>query len=115
MCPHWSLRFSDEYVYMYKGFTHPEYRGQRLHAIGMTKALQIYLGRGFKGVLSYVESNNFSSLKSVYRMGYVDVGTVYIVRILDRYLTYVDAGCKLYQFQLERAKPDGLHRPWSIT
>lgn len=32
------LRFSEDYVYMYKGFTDARYRGQRLHAIGMTRA-----------------------------------------------------------------------------
>ena len=33
------LSFSARYVYMYKGFTRPSHRGQRLHAIGMTLAL----------------------------------------------------------------------------
>jgi hypothetical protein len=32
---------------MYKGFTLKRYRGQRLHAIGMTRALEHYLSRGF--------------------------------------------------------------------
>ena len=40
------LRFDNRYVYMYKGFTSPRFRGQRLHAIGMTLALQEYLRRG---------------------------------------------------------------------
>ena len=29
------LHFNPDYVYMYRGFTHPDYRGQRLHAVGM--------------------------------------------------------------------------------
>ena len=33
------LHFDDAYIYMYKGFTHPNYRGQRLYATGITRAL----------------------------------------------------------------------------
>src|SRR5437667_315175 len=64
------LHFAPGYVYMYKGFTHDLHRGKRLHAIGMTRALQHYRSSGFKGVVSYVESSNFDSLKSCARMGY---------------------------------------------
>ena len=76
-----TLHFSPEYVYMYKGFTHPNYRGQRLHAIGMNLALQEYLDRGYRGLVSYIESNNFSSLKSAYRVGYRDFGRVAVWKI----------------------------------
>ena len=97
------LHFSPEYVYMYKGFTHPAYRGQRLHAIGMTKALQGYLARHFKGLVSYVESTNFASLKSIYRMGYTDIGKIYMVELFHHYWLYEGAGCKPYRFYLEPA------------
>ena len=43
------LRFDPAYVYMYKGFTHPKHRGQRLHAIGMAAALEEYTREGAKG------------------------------------------------------------------
>ena len=98
------LHFSSDYVYMYKGYTHPKYRGQRLHAIGMTRALQAYLERGFRGLISYVESNNYSSLKSVYRMGYVDIGRVYAARAAGRFWTVHTPGCRAYAFRL-RAEP----------
>ena len=29
------LSFDPRYIYMYKGFTHTDYRGKRLHAVGM--------------------------------------------------------------------------------
>ena len=94
------LSFGGAYVYMYKGFTDPRHRGQRLHAIGMTMALRHYLSRGFRGIVSYVESNNFDSLKSCNRMGYAQFGSVYAVRILGRYLTYSSPGCRKYQFRV---------------
>jgi hypothetical protein len=95
------LHFDRAYVYMYKGFTDPRYRGQRLHGINMTRALKAYLDRGYAGLISYVESNNFASLKSCYRMGYVDVGKVYVARLGGRYLSHANKGCRPYGFGLE--------------
>jgi hypothetical protein len=43
------------YVHMHKGFARLAHRGQRLHAVGMTRALDAYLSRGYKGIVSYVE------------------------------------------------------------
>jgi hypothetical protein len=97
------LHFSRDYVYMYKGYTHPKYRGQRLHAIGMTRALDAYLRRGFHGLISYVETNNYSSLKSVYRMGYEDVGRIYVGRVLGSYRAWHTPGCHAYGFFLKPA------------
>jgi ribosomal protein S18 acetylase RimI-like enzyme len=98
------LHFDRRYVYMYKGFTHPRYRGQRLHATGMTLALETYLNRGFDGLVSYVESNNLDSLKSVRRMGYRDFGRIYVLRFLDRYLIRSTRGCGKYGFRLEQRR-----------
>ena len=95
------LHFDDAYIYMYKGFTHPNYRGQRLYATGMTRALEPYLAQGYKGMLCYVESNNFASLKSCYRMGYADFGNLYVARLFNRYWLHSDPGCRRYGFELE--------------
>lgn len=96
------LHFNDQYIYMYQGYTHDDYRGQRLHAIGMTMALQEFLQRGFKGIVSCVDAANFSSLKSVYRMGYKDFGKLYTLKILGRSFNYRSRGCKAYGFKLEQ-------------
>ncbi len=63
------LRFDPAWVYMYKGFTHPDYRGKRLHGIGMSLALRACVDRGSRGLISYVKSNNFQSLRSIERNG----------------------------------------------
>ena len=91
-----------EYVYMYKGYTHPGHRGRRLHAIGMTLALQEYLARGCKGLVSYVESNNFSSLNSVSRMGYEIFGTVYVLEMFGIHLLHASAGWAAHGVRIER-------------
>lgn len=95
------LHFGPKYAYMYKSLTHPRYRGQRLHAIGMTLALQDYQSRGLTGLVSYVEANNFDSLKSCARMGYEVFGTAYVVKIFGRYLQHRSGGCEALGFRVE--------------
>ena len=95
------LQFSDQYVYMYKGFTAADHRGQRLHAIGMTRALEAYLARGYRGIVSQVEWNNFASLKSCYRMGYQPFGNIAIAGHGKHYVLHHDHGCREYGFRLE--------------
>jgi len=92
------------HIYMYKGFTHVDHRGRRLHAIGMTMALQSYLTRGFKGLVSYVESNNFASLKSVVRMGYEIFGTIAVLQAFGVHCTHASAGCRARGLRVEPAR-----------
>jgi hypothetical protein len=103
--PDLKLHFRPVYVYMYKGFTHPDYRGQRLHAIGMTRALESYLARGYRGLIAYVEANNFGSLKSVHRMGYSDIGRITLIRLAGRYLARASRGCQAYGLRVESMVP----------
>ena len=103
--PELVLHFDDSYVYMYKGFTDKRYRGQRLHAIGMTRALQHYLDAGHRGIVSYVESTNFDSLKSCFRMGYRVFGSVYVLRIFGRYFAWASPGCDAFGFRIESNQP----------
>jgi len=96
------IDFDKQYVYMYKGYTHPDYRGQRLHAIGMTLALREYRWKEFKGIVSYVESDNFVSLKSSFRMGYIPFGSIYLVHFFDHTFSYSTPGCKRFGFRTVR-------------
>lgn len=99
---HFELHFDRRYCYMYKGFTAPAYRGRRLHAVGMCRALRAVSGEGRRGLVSYVYSNNFASLRSVGRMGYRIFGTVYALRAGPLLLTHATAGCAEYGFRLEK-------------
>jgi hypothetical protein len=94
------LHFNEQYIYMYNGFTHPNYRGKRLHAIGMTMALDHYLSRGYKGIVSWVEANNFNSLRSCYRMGYRGFGEIYVIKLFRKRLILYSKGCGDYGFKL---------------
>lgn len=97
------LHYRSGYVYMYKGFTHRDYRGKRLHAIGMTRALAHYLATGYRGIVSYVESTNFDSLKSCFRMGYEAFGTVCLARLPGGWRACSTPGCARYDFRVERS------------
>jgi hypothetical protein len=97
------LHFAPGYVYMYKGFTDSRHRGKRLHAIGMTRALEHYLGKGYGAIVSYVESSNFDSLKSCYRMGYKIFGSVFLLRVFGRYFAFSTPGCKAFGFRVRSA------------
>jgi hypothetical protein len=72
----------------------------------MTMALQHYLSRGSRGLVSYVESDNSDSLKSVFRMGYATFGSVYVMRIFGRYLTHSSPGCGRFGFRVVPDPPD---------
>ena len=95
------LCFKSNYVYMYKGFTLKQFRGQRLHAIGMTLALQEYLRRGFFGMVGIVEARNFDSRKSGYRMGYHDFGKVYVLKAFGRHSLHHTKGCREFELSLQ--------------
>ena len=118
-----SVRFGRQWVYMHSGFTHPAYRGRRLHAIAMTSVLALYRARGFRGLVSIVSADNVASLKSCARMGYRQFGTIYTARlgrlpglrhvlgIKDRVFVFATPGCREFRFSLDRtpvAQPPSL-------
>jgi hypothetical protein len=98
--PELMLEFDTDHIYMYKGYTHPDFRGQRLHAIGMTLALEHYKSKGFKGIVSYIEADNFDSIKSAFRMGYRIFGSVYILSVFGKIFSHTTRGCKQYRFRI---------------
>jgi len=103
------LHFDPAYTYMYKGLTLPAYRGKRLHAVGMCRALRAFTEEGQKGLVSYVLSNNFASLKSVARMGYRIFGDVYLVHAGGRSFAFATKGCRRYGFRVESAGVNRIH------
>jgi CelD/BcsL family acetyltransferase involved in cellulose biosynthesis len=92
--------FNSDYVYMYKGFTHPSHRGHGLYPVGVTTVLEQYLRQGYRGFLSIVEANNFASLQACHRMGYRDVGAIRMTALFDRCLVRVDSTCEPYGLRL---------------
>lgn len=73
-CFGFGLALPPDVVYMYKGFTHPDYRGQRLHGIAMGLALQHLSHDGIRALISTVDWTNEASLRSCARSGYRQIG-----------------------------------------
>jgi hypothetical protein len=90
-------------MYMYKGYTLKSHRGKRLHGIGMCRALYAYTEQGYRGLISYVKSTNFESLRSTQRMGYRIFGDVYIAETI-RPLSWATPGCAAYKFRVEKRR-----------
>jgi len=95
-----SISFSPAFVYMYKGFTLPQYRGHQLHAYGMAHAAAGAVADGYQGLISYVEIHNAASLRSVARLGYRSFGTCFRARVLGKTVTFSSSGCAPYGFRL---------------
>ncbi|NQV28062.1 MAG: GNAT family N-acetyltransferase [Rhodopirellula sp.] len=71
------MRGPSNAAYMHSGFTHPDFRGRRLHGIGMGRALHALSDRGVDALLSDVNWANHASLKSCARLGYQMLGNLY--------------------------------------
>lgn len=80
-CYGFGLKMPPHVAYMYKGFTHPDYRGQRLHGAVMGLALREFATRGVNALISTVEWTNDASMKSCARLGYRRLGVLAQARI----------------------------------
>jgi hypothetical protein len=94
------VRFNPGHAYLCATFTHPAYRGLHLNSIGVGLGAKEYQRRGYRVLLAYVESNNFSSLRSLHRIGWEDVGSVDIIRAFGRYFIHNSSGCRPFGFQV---------------
>ncbi len=70
------IRLPAHVSYMFKGFTHPEYRGKRLHGAVMGLALAALSARGIRALISTVKWTNEASLRSCDRLGYQRLGRI---------------------------------------
>lgn len=71
-----AMQLPDSVAYMYKGYTHPDFRGARLHGAGMGGALQALGAHGVHSLISMVHWANFASLRSCKRLGYTTLGSI---------------------------------------
>ena len=94
------LSFDHRHVYMYNGFTHPEYRGKRLHSIGMAYALQQLSDEDYKGLISIVDANNYRSLRSCWRMGYRKIGLIYCVSVFGKFISFSTGNVRQYKMNV---------------
>lgn len=71
-----AMSYPSTVAYMYKGFTHPDFRGARLHGLGMGLALKNLKQFGVSALISTVGWTNEASLRSCDRLGYERLGRI---------------------------------------
>jgi hypothetical protein len=91
-------------VYAYNAWTHPDHRGQRLLATGVTHALTALLAEGCPGLVACVDAENLASVKAWRRMGAADLGAFHVLRNGGRPLVHADARARLGSLRLERGR-----------
>jgi hypothetical protein len=69
-----AMSYPADVAYMAYGFTHPDYRGARLHAHIMAMPLRELTKRGVTKLVSLVNWTNVASLKSCERLGWINLG-----------------------------------------
>lgn len=80
------------YVYSYHDYTHTDYRRQRLQTVRSAQGLQDTLSRGAKGVIGYVDENNFPAIRSLERRGGRFVGRIVAIHLFGEYRIYHSKG-----------------------
>ncbi|MCH7489250.1 MAG: GNAT family acetyltransferase [Gemmatimonadetes bacterium] len=100
------LIFDRDYVYMYRGYTAPGYRGRRLHAKCMAAALRHFTDLNYRGLISYVDGSNVPALRSGTKLGYQTFGTILLVRLLGRYFIYHTRRCRDFGFRVQRHRKE---------
>ncbi len=69
-----ALAFPADMAYLYKGFTHPDFRGRRLYGATMGAALRALGERGVTRLLAFVYWSNRAALNASDRLGYRNLG-----------------------------------------
>jgi len=98
-----TFHFNSQYLYMYHGYTKPEYRGQNLHGIGLVRALETACSLGYTGVVSLAEMVNYASLRSAYRSGYFNCGVAIKLGKGSRTRLWVTPGGRRFGIRMESA------------
>ena len=71
------MSFPANMAYMYKAFTHPDYRGKALYGIGVTKALEALAPRGVTRLVTSINRANFASRAGCRKIGFKPLGNLW--------------------------------------
>ncbi len=71
------MSFPFDMAYMYKAFTHPDYRGKALYGIGVTKALDALAARGVTRLVTSISRVNFASQTGCRKIGFRSLGNLW--------------------------------------
>jgi L-amino acid N-acyltransferase YncA len=74
-----AMSLPGDVVYMYKAFTHPDFRGRKLYGTIVATALRSLASRGVTKLITSIEWTNFASLRSCQRLGFESLGRLSII------------------------------------
>ncbi len=83
------MSFPANMAYMYKAFTHPDYRGKALYGIGVTKALEGLASRGVTRLVTSVNRVNFASRAGCHKIGFQSLGNLWTLGTAARRIAWV--------------------------
>jgi hypothetical protein len=103
------FQFPSNYVYMYNGYTEPEYRGHRLHALTMKFAAIDAYSNNYKGLVSFVDFENYRSIRSCQRLGYKFFGFIFIITLFKH--TFILRCPQTISAQINLIQEKTIHKP----
>lgn len=86
------FQFPTDKVYMFNAFTSQRYRGKKLYPLAVTQAVKSYINQGYKGALTIIAANNYSSISAVEQIGFSAIGKFYVSSFGGSYV-YPSSGC----------------------
>jgi ribosomal protein S18 acetylase RimI-like enzyme len=72
------LALPTDTLFLYKAFTHPDFRGRHFHPSAVCRVVQDFARRGISRVVALVESDNGPSLHCHIRLGFRRIGRMLI-------------------------------------
>jgi CelD/BcsL family acetyltransferase involved in cellulose biosynthesis len=72
------LSLPSDTLFLYKAFTHPDFRGRGFHPIGVSRAIESFAQRGISRVIALVENDNWPSLISHAKLGFRRAGRLLV-------------------------------------
>ena len=98
-----ALSYPEEYVFRYKGFTHPDFRGQQLYQRVSANASLAMKELGVRYMISTAECVNYGALRSSTRCGYQNLGICIVAGWRGRIFHYTPKSkCEHQQILLGR-------------
>ena len=74
-----ALSLPPDVSYVYKAYTLPAFRGQRLDGMAKSLAFRALAERGIRKLVATVQWTNWPSLRSMRRMGFAELGFMYVI------------------------------------
>lgn len=96
------IHFNPDYLYAYNAYTEEEYRGKRLHGLGMAQMVQVaHYEMQKNGLIGFIDIQNYKSMRSCERLGYKKKGIVFLIEVFGKKFSYATQGCGFCGLSIE--------------